>query len=213
MIERRSLLRWVLAGSAGLALPTRALRGEDILGAPGDGEAWLDAIAQKKFRTFLDIRSFHAGGQPYAKVSNLMTALTKSHGAATGEIGIAFGASGDGLAHVVGADFWEEYQVGTYIAPNVRGDDAAAVRANPRKWGDVAGEGVRQLRTSGVRVLACRNTIARWSRDFGAKSGETPAAVAAKLEKGLHDGVEPVPAMIAAAVLAQLRGVSYVVIG
>lgn len=213
MIERRNMLRWVLAGSAGLALPMRALRGDDTADSPGAGEAWLEAIAQRKFRTFLDIRSFHAGGQPYAKVANLNTALTKSHGAKAGEVGIAFGASGDGLAHVVGADFWEEYQLGAYIAPNVRADDAAAVRLNPRKWGDVAGEGVRQLRASGVRVLACRNTIARWSRDLSTRSGETPTAVAAKIEKGLLEGVEPVPAMVAAAVLAQLRGVAYVVIG
>ncbi len=213
MIERRNLLRWALAGSAGLALPLAALRGEGSPGAPGDGEAWLDAIAKKKFRAFLDIRSFHPGGQPYAKVTNLMAALTRSHGADASEVGIAFGASGDGLAHVIGPDFWEEYQVGSYIAPNGRADDAAAVRANPRKWGDLAGEGVRQLRSSDVRVLACRNTIARWSRDLSAKSGETPAAVVAKIEKGLHAGVEPVPAMIAAAVLAQLRDVPYVTIG
>jgi hypothetical protein len=37
--------------------------------------------------------------------------------------------------------------------------------------------------------------------------------VNAKLIAGLHPGVEPVPAMIAAAVLAQGRQLSYVAIG
>jgi hypothetical protein len=69
------------------------------------------------------------------------------------------------------------------------------------------------MRAIGVHVLACRNTIARWSRDVAPKSGETAEAVQAKTLKGLSPGVEPVPAMIAAAVLAQARNLSYVAIG
>jgi hypothetical protein len=33
------------------------------------------------------------------------------------------------------------------------------------------------MRAIGVHVLACRNTIARWSRDVAPKSGETAEAV------------------------------------
>jgi intracellular sulfur oxidation DsrE/DsrF family protein len=73
--------------------------------------------------------------------------------------------------------------------------------------------GVAELRSFGVRVLACRNTIARWSRELAAISGETPEGVQTKLLKGLSPGVEPVPAMIAAAVLAQSRNAAYVTIG
>jgi hypothetical protein len=64
-----------------------------------------------------------------------------------------------------------------------------------------------------VHVLACRNTMARWSRDLAARSGETAEGVQARMLKGLSAGVEPVPAMVAAAVLAQARNISYIAIG
>lgn len=73
--------------------------------------------------------------------------------------------------------------------------------------------GVPEMKANGVRVPPCRNTIAKWSRDPSAASGETPEAVQVKILKGLSSGVEPVPAMIVAAVLAQARSHSYVAIG
>ena len=82
-----------------------------------------------------------------------------------------------------------------------------------RTMGTQVAAGVAELRGMGVHVLACRNTIGRWSRELSAKSGETADAVQAKILKGLSPGVEPVPAMIAAAVLAQARNVAYVTIG
>ncbi len=51
------------------------------------------------------------------------------------------------------------------------------------------------------------------AREFAARTGEAPEAVNSKLLAGLHEGVEPVPAMVAAAVLAQALHLSYVAIG
>ena len=88
----------------------------------------------------------------------------------------------------------------------------AALRDH-RAVGNQMAAGVAGMRDIGVRVLACRNTMARWSRELAGKSGETADAVQAKMLKGLSPGVEPVPAMIAAAVLAQARNAAYITIG
>jgi hypothetical protein len=207
MVERRRMLGWLLAGSAGSALTPGLLSA----GPRAADEPWLTDLAGRPHRAFLDIRSFTPDGNAFRKVVALRSALMGSYGASAADIGIAFGAGSNGLAHVLGPDFWEEYKVGDKLAP-AHPAQAAALSAH-RTMGTEMAAGVAELRGLGVRVLACRNTIGRWARELAAKSNETPEAVQAKLLKGLSPGVEPVPAMIAAAVLAQARNVSYVAIG
>lgn len=199
----------MLAGSAGMALPWESSRGE----ATASSDDWLDIVARRKHRAFLDIRSFGLDGAAFGKANNLRTALTTAFGAAPGDVGIAVGCGSNGLAHVLSPDLWEEYKIGVKLAAHALPDDAAKLRVDQRRWGEAGVAGVKDMRAKGVLVLACRNTIAKWSRDLAAISGETPDAVQAKIIKGLHEGVEPVPAMIAAAVLAQARNVSYVAVG
>jgi hypothetical protein len=209
MQERRHFLGWMLAGSAGLAMPWHSASGD----APARDDDWLDDISRKKYRAFLDIRGFSTEGVPFHKATNLRTALTTAFGAAPVEVGIALGCGSNGLANVLSPDLWDEYKIGVMLADESFPPEAAKLRVDQRKWGELGADGVREVRALGVRVLACRNTIARWSRNFAAKSGETPEAVQAKILRGLHEGVEPVPAMVAAAVLAQARNLSYVAIG
>ncbi len=210
MMERRSLLGWMFAGSAGLALSP----GRVLAHAGADDEPWLKAVAGCKYRAFLDIRSFMLGGYAFRKAATLRNTLTGSFGAKAGDVGIAFGAGSNGLAHVLGPDLWEEYRVGEKVGAEMRPVELAALRAgSQREFGSQMADGVREMRANGVRVLACRNTIGKWSRDLAAQSGETPDAVQVKILRGLCEGVEPVPAMVAAAVLAQSRGLSYVAIG
>lgn len=210
MIERRRALGWLLAGSAGLLTPREALRAETL----ESSDPWLEAVAAKRVRAFLDIRSFGPDGTPFRKVTALRTALIEAHGAKPQEVGIAFGAGSSSLGHVLGEKIWTEYGVGEAVASHARNtEEATSLRTEPAKWAAIGAKGVAEMLALGVHVLACRNTMARWSRDFAAKSGETPEAVNAKLIAGLHPGVEPVPAMIAAAVLAQTRQLSYVAIG
>ncbi len=210
MIPRRNLLGWLLAGTAGVTLAPRHLAADSREG--NDGE-WLDAIARRRHKAFLDIRGFAADGTPFRKAANLHRALTEAHGARADEVGIAFGAGSSSIAYVLGEGIWEEYRVGVKVAGAARdAEEARSLAAEPKRWAAAHGEEIRGMLAKEMRVLACRNSLWRWARDFAAVTGEAPERVNEKLIAGLHKGVEPVPAMIAAAVLAQGRGLSYVAI-
>lgn len=209
MLPRRRLLELTLAGAAGLGLTRR-------LGAtsPRTDDEWLEALAKVPHATFLDIRSFNPDGTPFRKVSNLRKALTEGHGVAAADVGVAFGAGSGAIAYVLNETIWRRYPVGAQVASDARNDaEAASLRNEPAKWAAAHAREVATMRAEGTRVLACRNTLARWSRDFAAASGEPAEAVNATLLANLHPGVEPVPAMIAAASLAQHRGLAYITIG
>jgi hypothetical protein len=200
-----------VAGSAGLAIPGTAAAA--ATGSASGRDDWLDAIAARRHKAFLDIRGFAPDGTPFRKAANLIRALTEAYGARDEDIGIAFGAGSSSIAYILNGDIWEEYGVGAKVAGSAGSTPmAASLRDEPRVWAARHAEEVAKMRAAGIRVLGCRNSIGRWARDFAAKTGETPEAVNAKLLAGLHPGVEPVPAMIAAAVLAQGRQLSYVAI-
>ena len=210
MIDRRRLFQMLMAGSAGLALrPARAAA------QPGQGAGdWLDTIGDLTHKAFLDIRSFAPDGTPFRKAENLYRALTEAHGARAEDVGIAFGAGSSSIAFVLGPEIWREYRVGVKVAATARNaDEAASLRDRPEQWASRHLEEIRAMRAKGMQVLGCRNSIWRWARDFAAVSGEKPEEVNQKLIAGLHEGVEPVPAMIAAAVRAQARQLAYVAIG
>jgi intracellular sulfur oxidation DsrE/DsrF family protein len=205
------MLGMTIAGLAGLGFSSR-LAAESIQGAPS--EEWLDAIASRKHRAFLDIRTFDPSGTPFRKAANLLQALTQAHGAAEREVGIAFGAGSSAIAHVLGPKVWAEYGIGAKVAGLARSPaEAASLRTEAAKWSALGGTEVATMRSHGMRVLACRNSLRRWAGEFAVETGESIDVVNAKLIAGLHTGVEPVPAMIAAAVLAQSRQLSYVAIG
>lgn len=209
MIGRRRLLGIAMAGSAGMALP-RGLQA----GPTPVADDWLEALAARPHKAFLDIRAYATDGAPFAKTANLRTALIQSHGIRAEEIGIAFGGSGTSIAYLLGLGIWTEYGVGAKVASSARTPaEAASLRDEPARWVSAHLGEVNRMLADGVRVLACRNSIGRWAREFATATGQTADAVNAKLIAGLHPGVEPVPAMVAAAVLAQGRGLSYVAIG
>lgn len=211
MLKRRSMLGLTFAGLAGFGFTNR-LAAESGNGAPA--EEWLEAIASRKHRAFLDIRTFDPSGTPYRKAANLLKALTDAHGAVEREVGIAFGAGSTAIAHVLGPKVWSEYRVGAKVASWARSaDEAESLRTDPAKWAAIGATEIAAMRSRGMRVLACRNSMRRWAGEFAAETGESAEVVNAKLIAGLHAGVEPVPAMIAAAVLAQSRQLSYVAIG
>ncbi len=209
-IDRRRMFRWMLAGSASSLLPVSAFAAR----RPEPLDPWLEAIVGKTHRAFLDIRSFMPDGTPFRKATNLLKALTGAYGASPDDVGIAFGAGSTSIAHVLGPEIWREYPVGEMVA-NYAGtpEEANSLRTEPDKWSALGGAGVADLRAKGMRVLACRNSLMHAATAFAAKMGGTPESVNAKLIAGLHPGVEPVPAMVAAAVLAQANRLSYVAIG
>ena len=206
---RRRFLRWTLGGAAGAVLSgsVHTLRAET--GAAGD--AWLDAIAARKHRVFLDVGYFGPEGGPFRRTKALLTTLHDSYGATDTGIGVAFGAHGSGLGYLLTPAAWDELGLVEIIAgSNLRSADAATVRSGTKNWGTVGADNVPELRSRGVKFLVCRQTIARWSERIGVARGVPAAEITARIVGGLHQGVEPVPAMITAAVLAQGRGLGYV---
>jgi len=206
--ERREFLRLTVGGVAGLALGTKAL--EVPRAAPAD--EWLEAIAGKKYRAFIDVGRFAIDGVAFRRATALFTALRANYGAADSDIGVALGAHSTALAHLLSPALWDELRIAELVAPALATNDAAVLRSGKLNWAIVGREGVQELRARGVRILACRNTIARWARELAVARGGNANDLARTLTSGLDDGVEPVPAMIAADVLAQQKGVPYVAI-
>jgi intracellular sulfur oxidation DsrE/DsrF family protein len=175
-------------------------------------DQWLAALQQRKHRTFLDVRGYAVDGAPFRRTTALHTVLMDSYATPASDIGIAFGAHGTGLAFVLDAAFWSEFGVAEYVAKALRDADAAALRAGAAAAPKMCADGVAGLMGKDMRVLACRNTIARWSRELGAAGQLSADAVREQLLAHLLPGVEPVPAMIAAASVAQARGFGYIAI-
>lgn len=219
MSDRRGWIQRMVQGGAtlllGSALPSMAQAAEAAEDASRGAmaeDAWLTALAGRKQRTFLDIRGFELGGAPFRRSQAMLTALTDAYGYAAADVGIAFGCHGPGLGFVLDDAFWREYNVADYVAKSLRPDDAAKLKADVGAATTMCATGVKAVQDKGMHVLACRNTIARWSRDLAAPKGENADAVRDKLIAHLLPKVEPVPAMIAAASLAQTRGFGYVAI-
>jgi hypothetical protein len=190
-----------------LAGSVPALRAE----AEAPGDAWLDAIARKKHKAFLDVGYFAPDGAPFRRTKALMTALHDGYGAADSAIGIAFGAHSSALAYMLTPAAWDELGLVELVAvSNLNPTDAQTVRNGTKNWGAVGADNVLDLRQRGVHFLACRETIGRWAGKLATARGGSAQEYAAKIVSGFHPGVEPVPAMIAAAVVAQSRGLGYV---
>ncbi|MBP6775587.1 MAG: hypothetical protein KA154_21565 [Gemmatimonadaceae bacterium] len=208
MAERRQMFRWLLGGSAGIALGMPVFRANAMPSIAAD--AWLDDLAPRKQKAFLDIPTFFVDGTPFRRANALLTAFTTSYGMAGSDVGIAFGAHGGALAYLMSADGWKEFGLLDRVANGLRPEDAVKLRAMGAAASAIGVDGVKDIRAKGMRVLACRNTMGRWSRDIAAARQVSAESVLKQLEQALHPGVEPVPAMISAAVLAQSRGLAYV---
>jgi intracellular sulfur oxidation DsrE/DsrF family protein len=208
---RRSFVQKAFGGAIGALLlgSTREAAASPALAV----DPWLEEIVRKKHRVFLDVGVFATDGGPFRRVTALMQALHDHYGASDAQIGIAFGAHGSGLGHVLTPAAWDKLGLVDLIAgSNLRAAEAQALKSGTHNWGTLGAENVAQLRQRGVKFLACRNTIGRWAGKIAAQRGTAAPEVVAEIVAGLHAGVEPVPAMIAAAVVAQARQLSYVTI-
>ena len=213
MPGRRQLFRWALGGATTLALgwSETARAADRLLQPPDDG--WLTALAARRQKAFLDVSSFDLGGAPFRRAVALQTALVTAHGVPESEVGIAFGAHSGAVAYLLSPEIWQAHDVASLVAAGLRPDAAAALRARGAAAASVGADAVRQLRDLGIVVLACQNTLTRWARGFAVTTTSSPEQMLALLLRQLHPGVIPVPAMIAAAVRAQSRGLGYVALG
>lgn len=209
MNDRRGFLFTLIGGASGTSFLDSLRHGRS--GTP-PRDAWLAAIAGKKHRAFLDIPSFDMAGAPFRRALALVSALTDSYEVAPSDIGVAFGVHGTALAFLMNRATWREMHIAERVAPSLGSADAARLRDVREAAADIGSRAVAGLQAQGVHVLACRNTIARWAREMSAAQGVREDEIASALIAGLHEGVEVVPAMVAAAVLAQQRGIPYVLI-
>jgi intracellular sulfur oxidation DsrE/DsrF family protein len=213
--DRRNFMRWSFGGIIGAALGTSAsARGLDAQ-APGQSptvEAWLTALEHKKRRAFLDIGAFNADLGQFRRAGALLNAFRDAYKVPEPECGVAFGCHGTALAYMMAPAAWDSLGLVEMIAGS-RPSEAAALRAATTNWGTTIGARITELQQRGMRFLACRNTIARWATSIGERRGVPAQQVNDQIVAGLHAGVEPVPAMIATAVIAQERGFGYVTLG
>ena len=72
------------------------------------GDPWLDAIAGKKHKAFLDVSYFVPDGGPFRRTRALMATLKQSYGAADTDIGVAFGAHSSALGYLLTPAAWDE---------------------------------------------------------------------------------------------------------
>jgi|SRR5579862_4823661 len=208
--DRRRFLQSTLFGTTAAMLTASA---QALPAPPREADAWLDAIVHRKHRAFLDVGYFAPDGGPFRRVRALMATLGERYGATDKDIGLAFGAHSSGLGYLLTPAAWDDLGLVEFMAgTNLRTADVQALRAGAKNWGTLGADAVGELRPRGVRFLACGQTISRWAERLASSRGGSAAQLAARIRAGFHDGVEPVPAMIAAAVVAQERGVGYVAI-
>ena len=164
-------------------------------------------------RSFLRWTLGGVAGLAVADASMLGAATTAADDPWLTLIAAAVGMHARGLAHLVSQAAWDDLGLMEWLAPQLNGAEAAALKAGAGTFAAASAASaasVVELRARGVRFLACRETIAKWAQRVATQKGETPAVVSERIVRGLHEGVEPVPAMIAAAVLAEARGCGYV---
>jgi intracellular sulfur oxidation DsrE/DsrF family protein len=204
-------MRWTLGGAIG-ALVSGSVR--ELGAAPAAGDAWLDAIAAKKHKVFLDVGLFATDAAPFRRTKALLRILQENYGASDREIGVAFGAHGSGLGFMLRPAAWDKFGLIEHIAgSNLRAAEVHNLRNATRNWGTLGADNVAELQQRGVKFLACQQTIGRWAEKFaGQRGGMAAGDMVKEIIGSLHAGVEPVPAMIASAVLAQERKLSYVAI-
>lgn len=206
---RRNFLLGALGGAAGIT----AMSAGDLnaMMLAGD-EEWLAAYAGKKHKAMIDVMHFFPDGTPFRRAKNLLNVLHENYGAKENDIAITVGMHGRGVAHALSQALWDDLGLMEWLAPQMNGAEQAALKSGAGTFAQTAADSVRELRARGVHFVACRETIGRWAARVAAAKGQTADEVAARITKGLHEGVETVPAMIAAAVLAQESGARYVAV-
>ncbi len=101
---RRRFLERAIGGAAGAMLmgPARTMHAA----TNASGDAWLDAIAGKRYKVFLDVSYFAPDGAPFRRTRALLTVLHDNYGTAEDAVGVAFGAHSSALAYLLTPATW-----------------------------------------------------------------------------------------------------------
>lgn len=229
MSSRRSFLVTSVGGAAGAALipvaaataAAAARSGESPPESPRESPApahmgsaqadWLDRLAAAKHKAFLDIGHFFADATPFRRANNLLDAMRTSFATPETDVCVALGFHGTGLAHVLTEATWTATSVVEFLREE--GTPAAATAPGNQALVATSLQRAREMQARGALLLACGSTIRRLAARAAASGGVPAPEWEARIRRGLADNVIVVPAMIAAAMLAQERRVPYIAIG
>ena len=102
---RRQFLERAIGGAAGAMLmgPAHTMHAATYTA----GDAWLEAIAGKRYKVFLDVSYFAPDGAPFRRTRALLTVLHDNYGTADDAVGIAFGAHSSALAYLLTPATWD----------------------------------------------------------------------------------------------------------
>jgi len=211
-MERRGFLGTVSAGM--LILAGGSSVSEAMPVEPTVQEPWLEGLSGKH-KQYLDVAA-HGQGAPLGRTANLLNAYVESYGLKDSDVNVVFGAHGTAIAMVLDDALWSKYTLGSHFSiadPATKSPALRNIFAGVGKGQGGYTPALAELQKRGVRFIACRQAIARLSRELAARDGGDAALINKELLAGLLPGVTGVPAAIVAANRAQEAGLTYLYIG
>jgi intracellular sulfur oxidation DsrE/DsrF family protein len=186
----------------------RGPAGATVPGASaGPDERWLDAIAGKEHRLFVEMGSL-TDVIAFRRTLNFLDVYDSDFGVPGNRLGVAVGMHGGAIGLALGDALWAKYRIGERA--DVRDAAGRPVTANPARAGSAPT--IEGLAARGVHLLACNRSLIRLAGQL-AGTGGNAAAIHGELVAGVLPQVQVVPALIVAVSRAQERGVPYLAIG
>ncbi len=207
-IQRRNFLHRASLGLIALVAAPASAKASEHAGT----EPWLEGL-NGTHKQYFDVAA-HGTGAPLKRAENFLNAYGQAYDLKDDALSVVFGAHGTALSLVLSDGMWSKYQLGAYFSV----EDPTTKTHAVRNIFATAGSGSFQpsvigLQQRGVRFIACRQSIARVSREVADKQGGDAARISRDLVAGLLPGVTPVPAAIVAVNRAQEAGLTYVYLG
>lgn len=181
-------------------------RGSGAGDAYAPDERWLEAVAQREHRLFVDTATL-TDVAAFRRTLNFLDVYNTDFGTADGKLGVVIGMHGGAIALALGDALWAKYRLGERLG--VKDAAGAPVTAHPFRAGHAAT--IEGMKARGVHLLACNRTLMRLSRELAGATGDA-AALHRELVAGVLAEVQVVPAMIVAVSRAQERGIPYIAV-
>lgn len=210
---RRSFLGRLGALVALGAMPSSLAADETRGRGPAGGDAlapderWLEAVAQREHRIFVDTATL-TDVPAFRRTLNFLDVYNADFGLADGKLGVVIGMHGGAISLALGDALWAKYRLGERLG--VKDVAGAAVTAHPHRAGNPAT--IEGMKARGVHLLACNRSLVRLSRELAGATGDA-GALHRELVAGVLADVQVVPAMIVAVSRAQERGIPYIAVG
>ncbi|MES2304184.1 MAG: hypothetical protein V4558_01680 [Gemmatimonadota bacterium] len=195
-LPRRRFLGGLAFAGAALAAPAAlpALAAESRRDPADWDHHWLKQL-KAKHRTFFDTPAWN-GGDAFGYPGRYLDAMRDGYGAPESDVQVVIGFHGATWPLAIDPERWNRHQLGKVV-----GVDDVEVRTRA----------LTEIQKRGAIVLVCNNSMRRGSRELAAaQPGGDAEKIYADLRAGVLANIVVVPAMIAAAALAQERGCSYI---